>query len=42
MYEVSIPTMTRVGEPAEFNYLELETELPSIMLDTDYLLLPAG
>jgi hypothetical protein len=42
MYEVSIPTMTRVGEPTEFNYLELETELPSIMLDTDYLLLPAG
>lgn len=41
MYEVSIPTMRRVGEFTGFNYVEFETALPSITLDTDYLLMPA-
>ncbi|RLG08790.1 MAG: hypothetical protein DRN64_04650 [Thaumarchaeota archaeon] len=42
-YEISISSMTKVGSPSlsQINYLEIETDLMSINIDSDYMFVPA-
>ena len=42
-YEISISSMTKVGSPnlSQINYLEIETDLMTLHIDSDYIFIPA-
>ncbi|MCS7133576.1 MAG: hypothetical protein NZ921_02090 [Candidatus Caldarchaeum sp.] len=42
-YQIKLDTMTKVGGGASvLNWLEIETSLPTLYVDSDYILIPAG
>ncbi|MDW8360062.1 MAG: hypothetical protein RMK31_05705, partial [Candidatus Caldarchaeum sp.] len=42
-YQVRLDTMNKVGGGAStLNWLEIETSLPTLYVDSDYVLMPAG
>ena len=41
-WDISTASMTRTGNPTKMNWLEITTDAPTLLIDSDYLFYPAG